>query len=262
MKTLRAALAAVLLVGGAPQAAEPVDVVVFAASSLREAFTEIAAGFEREHSGARVVLNFAGSQDLVAQIENGAIADVLACADEATLAKLAAARLVAEPRIFARNAPVLVTALSPPEPIRDFADLPRARRIVLGAREVPIGRYSREILDRASERYGRDFRSRVEAHVVSHELNVRQVLAKVTLGEADAAIVYRTDAATVGEKVRTIAIPEEINVIAAYPIAVVASSARRPIAEKWIDAVLGPAGQAVLVRRGFLPTHVAGRTAR
>jgi molybdate transport system substrate-binding protein len=238
-----------------PAASE--ELLVFAAASLREAFTDIQGAFDKAHPLVRVALNLAGSQELAAQIENGAAADVIACADSATMMRLTDARLVSSPTIFARNAPVVVTGPALAETIREFGDLPRASRIVLGAPEVPIGRYSIEILDRASRRYGADFRKRVEEHVVSKELNVRQVLGKVALGEADAAIVYRTD--TSAAKVRVIDIPPDVNVVADYPMAVVSASHRQSLAEDWVTTVLGPAGQAILRARGFL--SASGQTA-
>jgi len=227
------------------------ELVIFAAASLREAFTDVADSFEKAHPQTRVVLNFAGSQELATQIENGAAADVIACADGATMKRLVDAGLAFTPKIFARNAPVVVIPPGDAGAIRELADLPRAARIVLGAPEVPIGRYSIEILERASRRYGGDFRRRVEEHVVSKELNVRQVLGKVALGEADAAIVYRTDASAA--KVAVIEIPPDINVVADYPIAIVRSSHHHDAAEAWIAAVLGPHGQAIFRRRGFVP---------
>jgi molybdate transport system substrate-binding protein len=232
---------------------DPIELRVFAASSLREAFTEIAALFEKENADARVVLNLAGSAELASQILNGAQADVFASADAGNLDKVAAAGLARPARIFARNAPVVVVSRDAAATVRTFADLPRADRIVLGAAEVPIGRYSREILDRAARRYGPDFRRRVEQRVVSNELNVRQVLAKVTLGEADAAIVYRTDAATADDRVRVVEIPAELGVVAEYPIAVLVAAPQPTLAEAWVALVLSARGQRALTERGFLP---------
>lgn len=229
------------------------ELVVFAATSLREVFTQIAERFEQQYPGTHVVLNLAGSQDLVAQIENGAAADVFASADAANMEKLAAAKLIEAAHVFARNAPVVVVAREAAADVRSLQDLPKADRIVLGVSEVPIGRYARKILDRAGERYGGDFRRRVEQRVVSNELNVRQVLAKVTLGEADAAIVYRTDAATAKDRVAIVGIPDEVNAVAEYPIAVLTGAPHRPLAEQWLSAVLAPEGQRALADAGFLP---------
>jgi molybdate transport system substrate-binding protein len=154
--------------------------------------------------------------------------------------------------VFVRNEPVIVVAKEAIGKIHGIGDLLLADRIVVGAPEVPIGRYTRQILDRASSRFGADFRSRVEARVVSRELSVRQVLAKVSLGEAEAGVVYRTDAATAADRVGTLTIPSELNVIADYPIAVVAGAAHPNLARAWIDFVLSAEGQRTLGGAGFL----------
>jgi len=229
------------------------DLVVFAAASLRESFGELARTFEREHPGVAVSLALAGSQELRTQIENGAPADVFASADPKHLEPLVAAKLVAAPRIFARNEPVIVVPRGNPAAIASLRDLPQASRLVLGIPEVPIGTYAVRILDAASVRYGADFRARVEARVVSREVNVRQVLAKVALGEADAAIVYRTDAAAAAKSVEQVIIPPELNVVAQYPIAVVAAGKEPSLAREFVELVLSPAGQRILGRFGFRP---------
>ena len=185
------------------------------------------------------------------QIEHGAGADVLASADERQLRLLAAAGLTDAPRVFARNEPVIVVPAGNPAKVEDLRDLRQAQRIVLGAPEVPIGAYALRILDAASTLYGTGFRQAVEAHVASRELNVRQVLAKVRLGEADAAIVYRTDAISGGDSVLAISIPKEVNAVAEYPIAALRSAADPALARAFVDFVLSPAGQAVLGRFGF-----------
>ena len=228
--------AALCLVGHGARAEE---VTVFAASSLREALSEVARQFEGQHQGVTVALQFAGSQQLRVQLENGAAADVFASADEKQMALLGA--LAPSPQIFAHNQPVLVVPRDNPAGLRVFADLPRARRIVLGAAEVPIGAYSDRILAKARLDLG--------SRVVSRELNVRQVLAKVELGEADAAIVYRTDAA--GKAVQVIAIPEEINVTALYPVAVLAGARQPVLAAQFVELLRSPAGAATLSRFGF-----------
>jgi len=231
--------------------AEPKELDVYAAASLREAFGELAKRFEARHPGAKVVLNLAGSQELRTQIENGAPADVFASADEKHMRALLAAKLADAPRIFARNEPVLVVPKGNPALLRALRDLPQAKRIVVGVPEVPIGAYAVRILDAASERYGGDFRKKVEARIVSRELNVRQVLAKVALGEADAAIVYRTDAAAAQDKVEVIPIPPEVNVVADYPIAVLTKAKEPALAKEFVDLVLSNAGREVLSRHGF-----------
>jgi molybdate transport system substrate-binding protein len=224
--------------------------LVFAASSLREAFTDLARAFERQHPGVSIELNLAGSQELRTQIENGAPADVFASADWKQMQALVSAGIAAPARVFARNTPVIAVPKGNPAGIHGLADLDRARRIVVGAPEVPIGAYALRILDAGDRRYGAGFRARVEARVVSRELNVRQVLAKVTLGEADAAIVYRTDAeATRG--VALVEIPSELNVVAEYPVAALARAPDRALAGAFVDLVLSQTGREVLARHGF-----------
>jgi len=235
------------------RAAPSRELVVFAAASLREAFGELGQRFERAHPGVRVVFNLAGSQELRAQIENGAAADVFASADQKHTQALVDGKLAAGPRVFARNEPVLVVPKGNPAGIAGLQDLPNAKRIVVGAPEVPIGAYTLRILDAASKRYGSDFRARVESRVVSRELNVRQVLAKVTLGEADAAIVYRTDVAAAKQNVELIAIPADLNIASEYPIAVLTPSKQPALAGEFVALVFSPAGQQILARFGFRP---------
>jgi molybdate transport system substrate-binding protein len=239
-------------VGASLAAMMAAQLVVFAASSLRDAFQELGRQFEAAHPAAKVVFNFAGSQELRTQLEHGADADVLASADQAQMHALESSGLVSGARIFARNEPVLVVPSGNPARIRSLRDLAQAERIVLGAPEVPIGAYTRRILDAASRLYGAGFRRSVEARVVSRELNVRQVLAKVRLGEADAAIVYRTDALAAAGSVSAITIPPELNAIAEYPLAALRSSRDAPLAGAFVNFVLSPAGHAVLSRFGFL----------
>src|SRR3954469_18053734 len=225
--------AAVLMAGIALSAraqASP-ELTVFAAASLRESFAELGKQFEAKHPGTRVSFNLAGSQELRTQIENGAPADVFAPADQKHMQALVAEKVAAEPRIFAHNEAVVVVPRSNPAGVTTLKDLPKAKRIVVGVPEVPIGAYTLRILDGASKRYGGDFRSKVEANLASRELNVRQVLAKVGLGEADAAIVYRTDAAAAKDKVEVIPIPPDLNVVAEYPIAVL-TKAQQPALAK------------------------------
>ena len=140
MALVRVALFVTLTAAGVRAETEN-EVVVFAATSLREAFGQIAEGFEKDHGGARVVLNLAGSPELVTQIENGALADVFASADKAQMSRLEQSRLVTAPQVFAANEPVIVAPPGNPAKIKTLQDLPRASRIVLGGPEVPIGRY-------------------------------------------------------------------------------------------------------------------------
>ena len=236
----------------APAAARETQLVVFAATSLRDAFTAMVAVFEKAHPGVRVTLNFAGTQEIRTQLEQGAVADVFASADERHMKALQDANRVEQPEIFAENEAVLVVSSERAESVRSLADLPSAARIVLGAPEVPIGRYALQILDRASAKGGADFRARVEARVVSRELNVRQVLAKVSLGEADAGIVYRSDVASAGTQYAVVTIPADVNVIARYPIAQVKAGRSPSLGREWVTLVGSEQGRAILRGCGFM----------
>lgn len=239
-----------------PGAAEPVvqedRLVVFAATSLREAFTAMGDAFERAHPGVEVTFNFAGTQELRTQLEQGAAVDVFVSADQVHMSALVQGSHAAAPVVFARNEPVIVVATEAAASVRSLSDLPSAERIVIGAPEVPIGRYTVQILDRAGATLGADFRARVEARVVSRELNVRQVLAKITLGEAQAGVVYRTDAQSAQAQVSVVTIPSEINVIAEYPIAVMTAAAHPTLARAFVDFVMSAEGRRALSRAGFL----------
>jgi molybdate transport system substrate-binding protein len=222
---------------------------IFAAASLRNAFEALAEDFRRAHPGVEITFNFAGSQELRTQIEHGAPADVFASADRLHLDALIAQKLAAPAALFARNHLVIAVPKGATA-VKDLQALPRAQRIVIGGPDVPVGRYTRDMLARATAHWP-GFEQDVMARVVSQELNVRQVLAKIALGEADAGIVYRTDAATSPDKVDIVPIPPDLDVTAEYPISVLAGSS--PGAQAWVDHVLSPAGQQVLARFGFEP---------
>jgi molybdate transport system substrate-binding protein len=247
------ALAGLALPAGADPARE---LQVFAATSLRESFTALAASFERSHPGVKVRLNLAGSQELRTQIEQGARADVFASADVEHMSRLRAQKLVEAPLMFAHNEPVIVVARGNTFGVKELRDLRRVERLVVGAPEVPIGRYTQQILRRFEVSGGRATAADVKeinARVVSRELNVRQVLAKVVLGEADAGIVYRTDAATAAGKVEVVAIDRAVNFIADYPVASVAGARQPALALEWITLLRSPEGQRQLAQAGFLP---------
>jgi molybdate transport system substrate-binding protein len=248
------ALAFLLLPGPvAPARAAGAEVVVFEAASLKDAFARLVERFGKDHAGAKVVTNAAGSQELRAQIEQGASADVFASADRKHMDALAGQGLVVAPSIFTCNEPVVVVRPALAASIKTFADLPRADRIVIGTPEVPIGAYTLQILAKAAGRYGADFPQRVQAKVASRELNVRQVLAKVVLGEADAGVVYRSDALVAGAKVQVLTIPPALNVTAEYPIAALKKAPHPELARQWIELVKSPAGVAALREAGFMP---------
>lgn len=227
------------------------ELMIFAASSLTESFQELADAFEKEYSGVDITLHFAGSQALRTQIENGAPADVFASANQKHIDALFSQKLLNTPTLFAHNSLVIVTPPENPSAIQSAEDLPKAKRLVVGTDEVPVGRYTLEFLGRAAESFGDDYRQQVERDIVSREGNVRLVLTKVSMGEADAGIVYRTDARARGEQVNTVEIPEALNIRADYPIAIPSQSPKPALAQRWIDFVLSEQGQKILENRGF-----------
>jgi molybdate transport system substrate-binding protein len=246
-----AALCGVVLAAAGARAATPRELVVFEAASLKDVFANLAQRFEKENAAVKVITNAAGSQELRAQIEHGAAADVMASADSKPMEALAAQGLVVAPSVFACNEPVVVVRAALAATIKTIADLPRAERIVIGTPEVPIGSYTLQILDKAAAKLGADFPKRVQAKVASRELNVRQVLAKVALGEADAGVVYRSDAITARTKVEIVAIPPELNVVARYPIATLKAAPHPDLARRFIDLVTSREGAAALRDAGF-----------
>ncbi len=233
--------------------AEPRELTIFAATSLREPFERVARALEQKSPGLLVRLSFAGSQELRIQLQQGARADLFASADLEHMAALERAGRVAAPRIFARNELVVIVPRGPSS-LASFAELPAARRLVIGAPQVPIGAYTLKVLENADAELGADFKERVLARVASKELNVRQVLAKVSLGEGDAGVVYRTDALAGKDRVRTIEIPPALNVVAAYPIALVTGGGPRTgDAQAFVELLLSPEGQEQLAAAGFAP---------
>ncbi len=246
----------------APTAApDPVsgDVVVFAASSLTDAFKEIATAFQQQHPSARVVFSFGGSSQLAIQLVNGARADVFASADQDQMDAAACGRaLVGEQHVFIHNRLMLVAPRDNPGHVSGLKDLTRPGLKLIGAQAaVPIGAYTAALLKSASAEpeYGADFQGRVEQNFVSREDTVRQMVARIQLGEADAAIVYATDVSeAVADQFTRISLPEELSqkVLARYPIAV-ANGRNRAGGEAFVAFVGSPPAQAVLNRWGFLP---------
>ena len=244
-----AALVAALLHGCAP-ADSSRTLRVYAASSLAESFTAMERAFEAAHPGTDVALEFAGSQVLRLQIEQGAPADVFASANPAHMQALVRDGRVRESRIFAHNELVLIVPPENPAGIESFGDLPRASRLVIGTENVPVGGYTREALRRAEAAGGTGFMASVMARVASEESNVRLVRAKVELGEADAAVVYRTDTVAT-RRVRVIDIPPDANVSADYAIGIVDGAPSPELAGEWLAFVFSEEGRRVLARYGF-----------
>jgi molybdate transport system substrate-binding protein len=227
---------------GGSSAGRPRTLNVFAAASLTDAFTRLGEQFTAAHPGVTITLNLAGSNDLVTQIEQGAPADVFASADTTTMDK--AGDLVHAPQAFAGNKLVIAVAPDNPKGITGLDDLARDDlKVVLAAPEVPAGKYAMEAVAKAG----------VTVEPVSLEVTVKGVVTKVSLGEADAGIVYVTDVAAAGDVLDGVAIPDDQNVIATYPIAAVAAGEHPEDARAFVDLVLSPEGQKVLADAGFLP---------
>ena len=221
--------------------------VVYAAASLTDTFTTIAHEFEADHPGVTVKLSFAGSSDLVAQIQEGAPADVFASADEPNMKKLTDAGLAAgDPVPFATNVLTIVTPPDNPARIRSFQDLAsKAARVVVCAPQVPCGNATKEVEDATG----------VTIKPVSEESSVTDVLAKVTSGEGDAGVVYVTDAkgalAKKAGSIKQIDFPESSKAVNTYPVAAVEGSKHAALASEFVTAVTSDAGQAVLRDAGF-----------
>ena len=220
------------------------DLVVFAASSLTKAFTEIGDAFEAANPGAGVTFNFAGSGDLVTQITQGAPADVFVSADESNMKKLVDADEAAgTPAIVAKNTFEIIVEKGDPKGVASVAGLANPDvTVVLCADTVPCGKGAATILKNAN----------VTVTPKSLEDKVTGVVAKVTAGEADAGIVYVTDVKAAGDKASGIDIPADQNVISNYPIVVTKSATNAPSAQSFVDFVAGSAGQAILAKYGFL----------
>ncbi len=229
--------------GADPTGAVDGRITVFAAASLKDAFTELAGEFEQAHPGTRVALNFAGSSDLVTQITEGAPADVFASADAKNMAKVEDAGLLAGDAVdFATNTLQLAVPPDNPAGIASLADAadPGVKTVVCAA-QVPCGAAAAAV-ERAAG---------VDLAPVSEESSVTDVLGKVTSGEADAGLVYVTDVRAAGDAVRGIGIPEAVGVVNTYPIAALTDGAEAATAQAFVDFVAGSGGQAVLGAAGF-----------
>lgn len=233
----------------------PQTLTVFAAASLTDAFEEIGQNFEAAHPGLKITFNFGGSQTLRTQIEQGAQADVFASANQKEMDSLVTGNFVKADgfTVFLTNQLVIVMPAGNPARLEAFSDLSKpGLKLVLAASEVPVGNYTLQVLDKLDAAFEAGFKEKVLANVVSYENDVKQVVAKVQLGEADAGIVYGSDAVA-APNLQKIEIPAEDNVIARYPIAALSESPNSALSQAFIAYVLSSEAQVVLQKWGFLP---------
>lgn len=229
-----------------PAGRHPAVVHVLAAASLTEPLTELARRFEASHPGVDARLAFAGSSSLARQIETGAPADVVVSADEETMRQVVGAGLATPAGVAARNRLMVAVAPGNPLGLSGVADLSQPGLVVvLCAPAVPCGRLTAAALRRAG----------VTAAPAALETNVKAVLGRVALGEADAGVVYATDVGAAGGRVAGVGLglPDERELLASYPVALTPRAARRPEAAAFVELVLSPAGRRTLARHGFLP---------
>ena len=222
--------------------AMPVELKVFAAASLNKAFPEIADTVLKESDpNIKVTFNFQGSSTLVDQMKEGAPADVFASADQKNMTKATDAKLVDTPKPFASNVLTLIVPKGNPAKITGLDSSLDGKKLVVCAEGVPCGNATKQL----AEKLG------VTLNPVSEEQKVTDVRAKVESGEADAGLVYATDAKAAGDKVETIEVARANEVVNSYPIAATVSTKNKEAAQKFIDAVLSEKGQAVLKKYGF-----------
>lgn len=235
------ALALLLPLAGCGTDDDPTEITVLAAASLTESFTRLADEFEQQHDGVEVALAFDSSATLAEQAVGGAPADVLATADTATMDRAADA-LAADPEVFATNTLVLVTPADNPAGITSYDDLGSGDvTYVVCVDTAPCGKVAATLVDATG----------LTAEPASLEVDVKAVLAKVTTGEADAGLVYATDAVAAGDDVLTFEIPGAAAAVTTYPIAPLEQSQEPDLARAFVDLVLSEAGQQVLHDAGF-----------
>ena len=230
---------------------------MLAAASLTASFTELGKLFESQHPGVTVSFSFGGSQQLVQQLDQGAPADVFASANKKYMDSAVASKRVAEgaSAIFVTNRLVVIFPKDNPAGITTLQDLAKpGLKLDLADKSVPVGQYGLDFLDKAvhDPAFGADFKDNVLKNVVSYETDVKAVVSKVSLGEADAGIVYVTDYQIAADKLGYLDIPDALNSIATYPIAPIADSQNSDLATAFVALVLSPEGQAIMAKYGFV----------
>jgi molybdate transport system substrate-binding protein len=258
-------IAVLLLAASAGYAQEPKELTVFTAASLTGAFGEIGQMYKNE-TGISVAFNFDGSQALRTQMENGAYADIFVSANQKQMKATEKDGLMNNSSvvIFTKNKLSLIVPKDNPAKIVNLSDLAKpGLKIVMGTKDVPVGDYTLQILSKLGNdsAYGPDYKAKVLSNVISQETNVNYVVTKVALGEADAGFAYVSDITeNLTSKVDKIAIPDEYNVIAEYPMGILRESKYPVQSQKFISRVLSDEGKAVLEKYGFAP--VVGAAAK
>lgn len=229
---------------------------VFAAASLTDAFEELGTAFEAQNADVDVQLSFAGSSTLATQINEGAPVDVFASANMAQMNNvITAGNVEGASIIFAQNRLVIIVPSDNPRNIQSLQDLATPGvMLVVAAEGVPVREYTETMLTAATEAYGTDFPAKVRENIISEEANVRLVATKITLGEADAGVVYTSDVTPdIAESVLMIPVPDAYNVIATYPIAVLKNGENSDLARRFVAFVMSPDGQSILAKWNFMP---------
>lgn len=235
------------------------EILVFAAASLTEACTSLANQFEQSHPGTKIVFNFGGSQQLIQQLANGAEADLYLPASQKYMTLAIGQSLVDSQsvKIFCHNRLVVILPKENPGNIHNLQDLAKPNlKIILAQKEVPAGQYALDFLDKCSSHteFGEPFKQNVLINVVSYEENVKAVVGKIKLGEADAGIVYRSDVSTDSmHHLQTIDVPDSMNVIASYPVGTVHGLHHGKPAGEFLQFLLSHDGQSILAKFGFEP---------
>lgn len=248
---LRALLPAflILLCGSLP--AKAVELSIFAASSLTEALTEVARSYEQQHPEDRVLLNFAGSQTLAMQIEQGAPADLFISANRTVMNRLQNSALVSDVQPLLGNRLALAVRIDLRPPLKSIADLTRPDLLlVIGNPQVPIGRYTRQLFTglATDAAYGPELVTRIKQNIVSEESRVKAIVAKLLLGEADAGFVYLSDITS--DKLNTVRLPEKLNPLAIYPLAKVRDGI--VASDRFYNFLQTSAAADIFRRHGFL----------